>query len=105
MRILVDECVPRQIVRFFQNDEIHTVPEMGWSGIKNGELIKLAEVQFDIFITSDRNLRYQQNLTDRKISIIELSTKDRDIILSSREKISHSVSTLNDKSYLEVVLP
>ncbi len=49
MRILVDECVPRQIVQFFQNDEIHTVPELGWSGIKNGELIKLAEAKFDIF--------------------------------------------------------
>lgn len=105
MRILVDECVPRQIVQFFQNDEIHTVPELGWSGIKNGELIKLAEAKFDIFITSDRNLRYQQNLTDRKISIVELSTNDRDMILSSREKIIHSVSTLSDKSYLEVTLP
>ena len=105
MRILVDECVPRQIGRFFTDHEIQTVPKMGWSGIKNGDLIKLAEVQLDIFITSDRNLRYQQNLLDRKISIVELSTNDRDILLSSGEKITLVVQSVQEIGYLEVTLP
>jgi hypothetical protein len=47
-----------------------------WAGITNGELLKLAEVEFDLFITSDQNLRYQQNLAGRKIAILELSTND-----------------------------
>ena len=47
---------------------------MGWAGIKNGDLVRLAEGQFDVFVTSDQNLRYQQNLESRRIAIIELST-------------------------------
>ena len=105
MRILVDECVPRQIVRFFPDHEVRTVPEVGWSGIKNGELIKLADTHYDIFITSDRNLRCQQNLKDRKITIIELSTNDRDIILMSQEKLIHSLLLIKEIRYLEVTLP
>jgi hypothetical protein len=48
----------------------------GWGGIKNGDLIRLAEKEFDIFITSDQNLRYQQNLAGRCLAILELSTND-----------------------------
>ena len=47
---------------------------MGWTGIKNGDLVRLAEEQFDVFVTSDQNLRYQQNLEGRRIAIAELST-------------------------------
>ena len=49
---------------------------MGWTGIKNGDLIRQAEDQFDVFATSDQNLRYQQNLEARRIAIVELSTND-----------------------------
>ena len=48
----------------------------GWGGYENGDLLKLAEQEFDLFVTSDQNLRYQQNLSDRKIAILELSTND-----------------------------
>ncbi|MFI5262915.1 MAG: DUF5615 family PIN-like protein [Candidatus Kapaibacterium sp.] len=105
MRILVDECVPRQLCRFFPDHEIQTVREIGWSGIKNGELIRRAEERFDIFITSDQNIRYQQNLTNRKIAIIELSTNDRDTIISSSHKVILSVQSVQPSDYLEVTLP
>ena len=49
---------------------------MGWAGIANGDLVRLAEQQFDVFVTSDQNLRYQQNLEARRIAIVELSTND-----------------------------
>ena len=49
---------------------------MGWAGIKNGDLIRQAEEQFDVFVTSDQDLRYQQNLRARRIAIVELSTND-----------------------------
>ena len=107
MKILIDECVPRQIMRFFdvgEDNQAFTVQEIGWSGIKNGELIKRAEKEFDIFITSDRNMRYQQNLSDRQIIIIELSTNDRDIVLSSKEKITSAVHSIHGHEYLEISL-
>ena len=49
---------------------------MGWTGIKNGDLVRLAEEQFDVLLTSDQNLRYQQNMESRRIAIVELSTND-----------------------------
>src|SRR5437660_249930 len=104
MKILVDECVPKQIIRFFPDHTVLTVPQAGWSGIKNGELIKLAEEQFDVFITSDQNIRYQQNLSNRKIAIIELSSNDRDIILASGEKIIKAFLSIRSNEYLEIKL-
>ena len=53
-----------------------TVQDLGWGGLKNGDLLQRAEGAFDLFITSDQDLRYQQNLTGRRIAILELSTND-----------------------------
>ncbi|MGE5343055.1 MAG: DUF5615 family PIN-like protein [Candidatus Omnitrophota bacterium] len=72
MRILLDECLPKKLKRDFKNYEIKTVPEMGWAGKKNGELLGLAENHFDIFITTDQNLQYQQNLKNRRITVFVL---------------------------------
>lgn len=63
MKILLDECTPRILKRRLSGFEVATVQEMNWAGIKNGELLALAEDQFDVFITTDRNLRYQQKLS------------------------------------------
>ena len=60
---------------------------MGWDSITNGELIRLAEADFDVFVTSDQNIRYQQNLSGRRIAICELSTTDLRRILSAAERI------------------
>lgn len=65
IKILLDECIDRKLAREFVDyeiKEIKTVPQMGWAGIKNGQLLVLAEAEFDIFITVDRNLSFQQNL-------------------------------------------
>jgi len=74
MRILLDECLPKKLKKDFLNHEVKTVPEMGWAGRKNGELLPLAENHFDIFITSDQNLQYQQNLKGRFITIFVLKS-------------------------------
>jgi hypothetical protein len=60
---------------------------MGWDAITNGELIRLAEADFDVFVTSDQNIRYQQNLSGRRIAIFELSTNDLRRILSAAASI------------------
>lgn len=73
MRILLDECVPRPLKREFADYKIQTVVEMGWSGKKNGELLQLmAQEGFTILLTTDQNLRYQQNLQQAGISVIVL---------------------------------
>jgi hypothetical protein len=75
MRIVLDENLPRPIKRAF--DAIHvvtTVQELGISGLANGELLAQLEGRFDVFVTADKNLRYQQNLVGRTLSIVELPT-------------------------------
>jgi hypothetical protein len=71
MRILLDECVPRPLKRELSGHDVHTVVEMGWSGKKNGELLALmAPENFEVFLTVDQNLSYQQNLLAMKIAVI-----------------------------------
>jgi predicted nuclease of predicted toxin-antitoxin system len=77
MRVLLDECLPKQLKKeFIKNHEVFTVPEMGWAGKKNGELLALASSKFDLFLTVDQNLTYQQNLKSAKIGVIVLVTKN-----------------------------
>lgn len=72
MRLLLDECIDRKLAREFPSYEVKTVPQMGWAGIKNGQLLALAEAEFDVFITVDRNLSFQQNLPQFDIAVIVL---------------------------------
>ncbi len=74
MNILLDECVPRPLRKLLANHTCRNAQEMGWKSVKNGELLTLAEAQFDLFITSDQGLAYQENLRGRRIAILELST-------------------------------
>ncbi|HEY5403132.1 MAG TPA: DUF5615 family PIN-like protein [Pyrinomonadaceae bacterium] len=70
MRVLLDECVPRKLKRVLGDHEVVTVTENGWSGLKNGELLKLAQANFDVFLTMDQNLSFQQNLKRFDIGIV-----------------------------------
>jgi predicted nuclease of predicted toxin-antitoxin system len=70
MRILIDECVDPRVKKLFAGHEAKTVHEMGWDQLKDGPLLKLAEQSFDVFITIDRNLEYQQNLSKLLLGVI-----------------------------------
>jgi hypothetical protein len=72
VKILLDECVDRRFARELSGHDVKTVPEMGWATIKNGELLSLAENEFDIFVTVDRNLAFQQNLPNFNIAVAVL---------------------------------
>ncbi len=61
MRVLLDECVPRKLRREFPGHEVRTVTEMGWGGTRNGALLRRAAGEFDLLLTVDTNLEYQQN--------------------------------------------
>jgi uncharacterized protein DUF5615 len=65
MRILLDECMPQLLRRDIVGHEVSTVAEMGWAGIKNGKLLTLAEAHFDVLLTVDRGIEYQQNFSGR----------------------------------------
>jgi len=72
MKVLLDECLPRKLKQSITGHDVRTVPEMGWSGTKNGALLRLAEQNFDVFVTADQNVEYQQNLGTAQIAIIVL---------------------------------
>ncbi len=74
MRVLLDEQLPRQLARHLPGHEIRTVQQQSWAGRKNGALLTEAErAGFSVFITGDRNLEYQQNLTQRRLGVVVLA--------------------------------
>jgi len=102
VRILFDECVPRRLKRFLPNHIVTTVPEAGWSGIKNGELLKLATGKFDVFLTVDRNLSFQQNLTGLPLPIIVIHSASNK--LADLEKFVQGLAELLTTSLPSKVL-
>ena len=81
MRVLLDECLPKKLKReiAYSNYLVMTVPEKGWAGTKNGNLLRLAETEFDVFITIDNNLLAEQNLTNISLAIMVLSAPNNRI--------------------------
>ena len=75
MKILLDESLPKPLVKEFSGYDVSTVVSEGWSGKKNGELLRLAQKEFDVFLTADQNLQYQQNIQGYKIAVIVLVVK------------------------------
>ena len=72
MRVLLDECLPRRLKRELVGHDARTAPEMGWASKTNGELLALAVGQFDVFLTADRNLSYQQDVSSFDIAVVVL---------------------------------
>ncbi len=69
MKLLLDECLPKRLKSGFSRYSVFIVPEMGWAGVKNGELLSRVAREFDLFITADQNLSYQQNLVNHEIAV------------------------------------
>ena len=79
MRLLLDESVPVRLRLHIKGHAVQTVAEMGWLGVKNGRLLDLAASQFDAFVTVDKNLQYQQNLTKLPVSVIVLDAHSNEL--------------------------
>jgi len=75
VKVLLDECVDRRFARELPGHFVKTVPQEGWAGKKNGELLALAEKEFDAFIAVDRNLAFQQNLPSFNIAVVILQAR------------------------------
>jgi len=76
MNILFDENFPRPLRRFFPDHQVTTVQKMEWLEAENGDLLAVAEAEFDVLLSTDKGIKYQQNFTDRDIAVIVLRTKD-----------------------------
>jgi len=106
MKVLLDESVPIQLRRAFPNSQIATVAELGWSGISNGTLLSKAEQEsFQVLVTADKNLRYQQNLSSRRIAIVELWTNHRPTLEKHFAYIENAVLAVQSTDYFELKAP
>ncbi len=79
MKVLLDECLPKKLKREVVADEVKTVPEVGWAGKKNGELLRLAQLDFDVLLTNDQNIEHQQNLKNFDLAFVVLVALTNDI--------------------------
>ena len=105
-RILLDHCVPKPLRRWLPGEAGRTCHEEGWAAFRNGELLAAAEaVGFDIFITADKNLRYQQNLAGRRLAIIELPTNRLSILPFLVPSLQQALANATPGSYQEIPPP
>ena len=79
MRLLLDDCFPRTLRVELPGHEITTAAEFGWTGVKNGALLQLAATRFEILLTVDRNLEYQQNYSGLTIAVIVVDAPSNDV--------------------------
>lgn len=106
MRVLFDQGTPVPLRQFLTQHEVATAYELGWSRLKNGGLLDAAEANgFAALVTTDTNLRYQQNLNSRRIAIIVLSTPSWPRIQRAVEQVIQAVDAATSGSYVEVAIP
>jgi hypothetical protein len=99
MRVFLDECVDWRLSRDLIGHQVMTARQMGWASIKNGELLALAAQEFDVFVTVDRNLSFQQNLTTLTIAVIVLQAPTNRVLTrtpcGTNSSAQRSVSKIN----------
>ena len=106
MRILFDQGVPRGLIASLQGHDVTEARKLKWETISNGELLDLAEgAGFDLLLTTDKNVRYQQNLADRKISIVVLGNSPWWLVRQHLGRIARAVAEAKPGSYAEVEIP
>ena len=92
MHVLFDQNVPRKLRPFLKGHEIRTADEQGWATISNGELLKAAEgAGFDVVLTCDQNVIYQQNIEGRQLALIVLSTNDWNVLKHCAATVAASI--------------
>lgn len=107
MRILFDKNVPVGARTFLTEHEVYTILEMGWPDqLENGELLTIAEHSaFDVMVTSDQNIRYQQNLAGRKLALVVLGSNIWPVVQKHGAAITASVDASTPGSYTFIEMP
>lgn len=92
MKALLDEDLDHRLLKSLSNHEVFTVQYLGWTGLKNGELLMTAEQSgIDVFVTGDQNLGYQQNLGSRRLAIVTLSATNWPLLQNQLMRIAEAV--------------
>lgn len=104
MRLLLDESVPRRLRRALPAHTVKTAVEMGWSGVKNGALLALAGAEFEVFITVDRNIQYQQNVAALPIAVVILVAHSNELqaLLPLVPRLEEVLATLQPRSLVQI---
>ena len=102
MKIIIDECVPSIVKRGLSERGIVSVQDMGWAGVQNGKLLKLVAAEFDVFVTSDKNLRHQQNLPSLNLAIILLPSNQVPVIRELLPQIDEALSSIQPQQFVEI---
>ncbi|MBV8847907.1 MAG: hypothetical protein JO307_34265 [Bryobacterales bacterium] len=106
MRVLFDQAIPVPIRAFLEGHTVRTAAQETWDRLRNGELLSVAEsADFDVFLTTDKNIRYQQNLVGRKIAIVVLSKQQWPEVRAHVERVFAAVNAATPGSYTEVEIP
>lgn len=106
MRIVLDENLPRPLARIFgPGHQVATVQGLGLSGMSNGALLARLEADYDVFVTADKNLRYQQNLAGRRLAIVELPTNRLPLLKAMTVEIAAAVISATAGAYIQVAPP
>lgn len=106
MRVLFDQGTPVPLRKYLIAHEVGTAFELGWGALKNGELLKQAEeAGFEVLVTTDQNLKYHQNLADRKIAIVVLTTTSWPRIEKAAAAVTAAVLSASSGTYVEVPIP
>ena|SRR5438067_8217597 len=105
MLILFDHVTPRGIAKFLLGHRVIYAKDRGWDTLSNGDLLDAAErAGFDMVVTADKNMRYQQNLESRRIALVVLGTPQWPIVRLQLDKIATAVNSAKPGSYIEVEL-
>jgi hypothetical protein len=103
MRVLLDENIPHGVRSLLPEHEVFTVAYLNWVGMKNGQLLNAAEeAGFDVLITSDHSIPYQQNMAGRKLAMLMLSTADWNLLKVAVPRIAEVLSTVEPGSFTRV---
>jgi hypothetical protein len=102
MRVRFDQGTPAPLRRALTAHEVSTAFEMGWSNLENGDLLRAAEGRFEVFITTDQNLRYQQDLGGRQLAILVLPTTNWLEIQRHQDEVAAAVNSMRPGEYREL---
>ena len=106
MLVLFDHGTPAPIRSFLEGHLVKRTQDMGWDRLTNGELLDAEEANgFDLLLTTDKNIRYQQNLTDRTIAIIVLGNAQWPVLRLHVERLVAAVNSVTPSSYIELDIP
>ena len=106
MRILFDQPTPVPLRAFLKGHTVSTAAQQGWNRLRNGELLDPAKAAgFEVLVTTDKNIRYQQNLTDRRIAIIVLGKQQWPELRPHVQLVVAAVNAATPGTYIEVEIP